>query len=78
MVKLLVSKGADVSCQDRNGQTPLHEVAFGGWLETAKVLVSKGAKLNTKDKGGKTPLGMAIGREQTGLAEFLRQKGATE
>jgi len=49
IVKLLISKGADVNAKDGDGWKPLHVVASNGCTKTAELLISKDADVNTKD-----------------------------
>lgn len=39
VVKLLVSNGADVTCKDKRGYTPLHAAAASGQLDMVKYLL---------------------------------------
>lgn len=43
MIRLLVTKGADVNAADVNGRTPLMEAAFWGRLENVQILLLHGA-----------------------------------
>ncbi|KAM3502829.1 hypothetical protein MY10362_004584 [Beauveria mimosiformis] len=43
IVRLLVTKGANMDAQDVNGCTPLMEAAFWGRLENARILLDSGA-----------------------------------
>lgn len=47
MVKMLVSRGADKSCKDKLGYTPLHAAAASGHIEIVKYLLRMGTEVNT-------------------------------
>ena len=44
IIKYLISKGVDVNCEDRQGNTPLVEALRGNHYEAAKMLREAGAK----------------------------------
>lgn len=60
IVEFLISRGIDLSAQDRNGQTALHHAAIGAQLETAKLLLRHGAPPEVKNVYGGTVLGQAV------------------
>lgn len=45
VVKMLVSRGADKSCKDKLGYTPLHAAAASGHIEIVKYLLRMGAEV---------------------------------
>jgi ankyrin repeat protein/beta-lactamase regulating signal transducer with metallopeptidase domain len=75
-VKLLLSKGADVSEKDKEGRTPLHSAAWCGRKDVAEVLVAKGANINETDVSGQTPLHLAANFGTRFVPELLLAKGA--
>jgi hypothetical protein len=73
-MKLLLEKGADVNCRNRDGATALHTAAFFGQPGAARVLIEKGADVNAKTTAGHTPLdALKADWEITqGIAKYLR------
>lgn len=55
MVRLLLSKGADVNLANGGGWTPLHMAADAGDSEMASLLLRHGARLEARDFRGLTP-----------------------
>jgi len=43
---MLIERGAGVSAQDKDGQTPLHQASKEGELEVACMLVERGADVS--------------------------------
>lgn len=78
IVKLLLSKGADVNAKDKAvyGGTALMAAANRGHTEIVKLLLSKGADVNAKDEAGGTALMAAAGNGNTEIVNLLLSKGA--
>jgi ankyrin repeat protein len=79
LVKLLITKGADVNAKDASSeQTSLHAAAKNGHEDVVKLLISKGADVNSKDKFGETPLIGTIQHysEEERIVKLLIAKGA--
>ena len=80
VVKLLVSKGADINAKSKDGRTPLHlAIAFdrsSGAVEMLRLLLARGADVNTRDKLGDTPLHTAASAGNTDIVEALVSGGA--
>ncbi|CAM0871168.1 unnamed protein product [Alopecurus aequalis] len=76
IVKLLISKGADVNGNSEQG-TPLHIAAFKGHESTLEVLVEHHADVNKIIPSCLlTPLDTAVGTANTPCAKLLIQAGA--
>ena len=60
----------------RNGETPLHDAAYGGQKEIVELLIAEGADVNAKKEDGYTPLDEAIINDETETADLLRKHGA--
>jgi ankyrin repeat protein len=72
MVRLLVSRGADVNgAMSGNGRTRLHIACMTGKLDVVKFLVANGADVNVKTHGGQTPLSIAEERGHTEIVAIL-------
>lgn len=52
----LISHGASIHGQDKNGQLPLHIAVREGFDNIANKLINNGSEFNMKDRYGKTPL----------------------
>jgi len=89
IVELLISHGANVEATDKNGQTPLHQLAgchpqhMWGPYHREKVtnaLLAAGADIEAKARKGQTPLScavdLAIRSGQTDAIRILLDRGA--
>ncbi len=77
VVKMLITKGADVNVKAQGGWTPLHYAAGGNDKETVELLIAKGAGVNTKNARDQiTPLHWAAWRGHKEVTELLITKGA--
>ena len=61
-VQVLLSAGAQVNVQDKNGMTPLMWAARWGDTQRVEALVKAGAKVDARDNAGKTALDWARNR----------------
>ncbi len=77
LIELLLAKGANIEWRDRQQRTALHVAVSCGQLEVVKVLVNAGADVNGAGRG-QTPLSIAMQRNKTDIADYLRQQGAQE
>lgn len=71
LVELLLREGADPSCRDVMGRTPLHCAAGSNNLQAVKPLIERGSDPNARDEENRTPLHYAA--EQTHVIPFLSQ-----
>lgn len=55
VIKLLLSKGAEINYQDEDGFTPLHWACLKLHEAAVRLLLSKGADLSLKSESGMTP-----------------------
>jgi ankyrin repeat protein len=77
VVRLLLSKGADVNAKTTTGRlTPLHVAAGKGHREVAETLINSGADVNAKDHSGDTPLHLTVTWGRKEIASLLLSKGA--
>lgn len=72
IVKLLVSKGANVNAEFG----PLGDAAYEGRISTVEYLISQGAEINGKDYNGHTPIFGAAEGGQFEVAKLLIARGA--
>ncbi|NOT68393.1 MAG: hypothetical protein HOP04_08730 [Methylophilaceae bacterium] len=70
-VKRLLDAHADVSVQDAEGVTPLHEAAASGNRNTVELLIAQHANVNASDRRGFTPLHLAAKNDHTKVVETL-------
>uniref|UniRef100_A0A8C3CXR5 Uncharacterized protein n=1 Tax=Cairina moschata TaxID=8855 RepID=A0A8C3CXR5_CAIMO len=55
-IHLLLSNGASVNIQDREGRTAVHEACSGGRKEIVDLLLEYKADMNTLTRDGQSPL----------------------
>jgi ankyrin repeat protein len=75
IVRLLISRRADINAQDKNGWAPLHYTSWSN-SDVAKYLISKGADINLRSTVGESPLFEYINMGNQEMAEFLITQGA--
>lgn len=76
IVKLLITRGANVNVHDRDGLTPLMKAIGSYNLLVVTYLLDSGADVNAKDQRGHTPLTHAIMRSQSQILSLLIERGA--
>lgn len=64
------------SVVDQEGNTLLHNAAYGGRIDLVKFLLSADLPLNTKNQFGLTPLDLSCAGHFCNLAELLASHGA--
>lgn len=55
-MQTLISRGASINGQDKNGQLPLHIAVREGFDNIANKLINSGSNFTMTDRYGKTPL----------------------
>ena len=76
LARMLIECGADVSAEDKDGQTPLHLASREGQLGSRSHAYSSAARMcQPQDKDGLTPLHLASREEQLEVARMLIVRG---
>ncbi|HMV77153.1 MAG TPA: ankyrin repeat domain-containing protein [Leptospiraceae bacterium] len=75
IIKLLVSKGADIHAVNGRTETPLFLAAQNGHMETVKFLHSKGADLNQKNISQETPIIIAAYNDHDETVKYIAENG---
>ncbi|XP_067660925.1 ankyrin repeat domain-containing protein 50-like [Haliotis asinina] len=77
VVKLLVSKGANIKLVDRFGINILHSACLGGDVEVVKYVLSQNMlDINSRVKCGRTAVMLAAGNGNKDLVQLFVDKGA--
>lgn len=80
MIRLLISRGADVKAPGSFDLTPLHMAAGAHNLATMRTLLDWGADVNARSASGATPLHLVVSgyffESSEPTVQFLIQKGA--
>jgi len=76
VVKLLLSKKANINAGNKMGLSPLHIAALWKQPEIAEILIKNGADVNKKGKYNITPLHAAAGTAQREIVILLIKAGA--
>jgi serine/threonine protein kinase len=74
----LIKRGASVTAQNKNGETPLHKAIFNNKVRLflVEMLLSKNAPPNAPNNDGDTPLHYAVRLYREDLVETLIKGGA--
>lgn len=75
LARWLVDQGADISADDKYGETPLHARA-GHWQGQINILLELGADVHRRDNKGNTPLHQAAAVGNIHTARTLLKHGA--
>uniref|UniRef100_A0A7N6BZX6 Ankyrin repeat domain 28b n=1 Tax=Anabas testudineus TaxID=64144 RepID=A0A7N6BZX6_ANATE len=75
MVKLLLSRGANINAFDKKDRRAIHWAAYMGHLEVVKLLVDSGAEVDCKDKKAYTPLHAAASSGMSSTVHYLLSLG---
>eukprot|EP01104_Vermistella_antarctica_P003206 TRINITY_DN13376_c0_g1_i1.p1 TRINITY_DN13376_c0_g1~~TRINITY_DN13376_c0_g1_i1.p1 ORF type:complete len:301 (+),score=47.98 TRINITY_DN13376_c0_g1_i1:479-1381(+) len=75
VVRLLITRGADIDPKDVWQRTPLHYTT--GSIKCARYLLDNNANVNSADENGVTPLYKACGLGKEDLARLLLSHGGT-
>jgi len=75
MMRLFISRGADINRMNGNGETAIILAAWRGHLEAVKWLVERGARINAPPRQW-TPLHYAVFSGHRQVADYLMEQGA--
>lgn len=76
ILKMLISKGADVNAKANDGWTPVHSATHEVQNEFLEYLLKHGADVDAKDEHGKTALHIAAENNYIDFVELLLKYGA--
>jgi uncharacterized protein len=76
VVKLLLSRKADVNARNSTGSTALHQACFDGLPDMVRLLLDSKADIQAKDNRGLTPLLAAVIPGHVSVVRLLLDKGA--
>ena len=76
IIKLLLSKGANVNDKDNHGYSVIILASYEGHMNVAELLLSKGANVNDKDNDGRSSIIEASDQGHVSVVELLLSKGA--
>ncbi|KAF2364986.1 Ankyrin repeat [Trinorchestia longiramus] len=71
VIKLLLTKGADISTEDHQGNTALHYAAMKGHKNCVLLLLHSGAELDHANACGNSPLHLAVENGHSGCVKGL-------
>lgn len=76
--EIFIEKGANVSAQNNNGETPLHKAIFNNSVKVlmTSLLIKAGADVNRVNLLGETPLHYAVRLGREDLVAILLKGGA--
>ena len=71
MIRLLISRGANIKAATKKGETPLMNAARWGNLEHVKLLIEAGADRDRKSNSGQSALDFARQRKHSDVIAYL-------
>ena len=75
-LRFLLSKGARVDLQNKDGNTALAIASQLGWIEGAQVLLGQRAGVDAPNARGETPLIHAVHKRDVAMVRLLISEGA--
>jgi ankyrin repeat protein len=78
IIRLLLSRGADVNATQHGGFTALHAAAQNGDAALAAMLLDQGADPNRKADDGRSPVAFSLDAGHLEVAALLRERGAVD
>ena len=75
LMRLFISRGADINAMNGNGESPIVMAAWRGNLEAVKWLLERGARINAPQRKW-SALHYAVFAGHTEVAEYLMAQGA--
>ena len=76
IVRVLVSRGANIEHTTDSRSSPLRGAAFDGHLPVVEYLIEKGADIDKPNQVGQSPLTIAAAMQKVETVQFLLEKGA--
>lgn len=75
-LRYLLSKGARIDIENRDGNTPLAVAAQLGWTEGAAQMLARKANVDAANRRGETPLILAVQKRDLAMVRLLMSRGA--
>lgn len=72
----LIQQGCGVNIQENNGNTPIFNAAYFGWIELVEILLAHHADINLQNIDGATPLYAAAQQGNVDVVKCLLEHGA--
>lgn len=73
VTRLLLRRGASVSCKDKDGKTPLMIAVINGHTSMVEQLLKKGADASVKNEYGKSAYEMAVSMDRRRLVAVFHE-----
>ena len=73
VIKVLLSHGADVEMEDKDGDRAVHHASFGDEPAVVELLAEANADLNARNRKHQTPLHIAVNKGHVGVVQSLLQ-----